>query len=306
MNELEVIRRECEALPDPDEATIAAARAALHREIESFSNVSRSRPRGRRVRRSLAAAASLAVLITAVLVLVIPAKQSPIGVRIAAAAADALSPSNGDIVHATSRTVSVYRSKTGGKTTTSTSIDEWWAASGPRHARRDRYVYGHVKDVVTILTTSCGQISFDQAANLFSVSPSAEPAQIFQNDPAATYRGASRNGRVHYRGKTTFRGIPAFRLSVTQYGAVDTMIVRRDNDYPLKTVSRRETAQFVSTSVTTYSTFEHIRRGPSTEHLLKLPQHAGAFFVLLLPTPPTPASCKRFGSRQSLIGRSTP
>ena len=238
------------------------------------------------------------------LVLVIPAKQSPIGVKIAAAAADALSPSNGDIVHAASRTVSIFRSKTSGKTTTSTTIDEWWAASGPPYARLDRYAYANAKGALTILTTSCGQISYDQAANLFSVSPRAEPVQIVQSDAAAAYRDAYRHGRVHYRGKTTFRGIPAFRLSVTQYGAVDTMIVRRENDYPLKTVSRRETAQFVSTYVTTYSTFEHIRRSPRSERLLQVPQHAGAFFVLLPPTAPTAGSCKRFGSRQSLIGRS--
>jgi hypothetical protein len=306
VNELEVIRRECEALRDPDEATIAAARAALHREIESWTDGEQPRPRGRRLRRPLAAAASLAVLITAVLVLVIPAKQNPIGVKIAAAAADALNPSNGDIVHAASRTVSVTRSKTGGKTTTSTTIDEWWAAGGPPYARRDRYAYAYAnaKGAFTILTTPCGQISYDQAANLFSVSPRAEPVQTVQDDPAAAYRDAYRHGRVHYRGKTTFRGIPAFTLSVTQYGAVDTLIVRRDNDYPLKTVSRRETARSVSTYVTTYSTFEHIRHSPSSERLLQLPQRAGAFFVLLPPTAPTAGSCKRFGNRQSLIRRS--
>jgi hypothetical protein len=304
MNELELIRRECEALPGPNEATVAAARAALRREIGSWPVIEPRRPRSRRVRRSLAAAASVAVLIAAVLVLVIPARQTPIGVRIAAAAGEALSPSNGDIVHATSRSVSVLRSRVTGKTTTSTSTDESWATSGKPYALLDRYRSAGDTGAFTTLTTPCGQISYDAGgANLISVQPGSEPAQIFSGSPAAAYRAALPHGRVHYLGKTTFRGIPAFRLDVTQDGLVTTWIVRRDNDYPLKTASRRQSRQFVSTYVTTFSTFEHVPRTPENERLLQLPPHPGAFFVRLPGSSPTGENCKHFGSLRSLTER---
>lgn len=303
MNELDVIRRECDALPGPDEATVAAARAALLREIESWPVIEPRRPDRRRMRRSLAVAASLAILITAVLVLVIPARQSPIGVRIAAAADEALSPSNGDIVHATSRSVSVLRSLVTGKTITSTYSDEWWTTGEPPYARVDRYTSadGYMDD--TILTTPCGQISYARGANLFSVSPGAEATRTFVSSPAAAYRDAYRHGHVHYRGKTTFRGIPAFRLDVTQYGLVSTLIVRRDNGYPLKTVSRRPSRRSVSTYITTFSTFEHIPRTSESERVLQLPPQPGAFFVRMPGTSPTGESCEHFGSLQSLTGR---
>jgi len=305
MNELEVIRRECDALPGPDDATIAVARAALRAEIEAWSKLEhqpRPRPRSRRVRSSLAAAASLAGLIV-FSVLVITNKQSPIGVNIAAAAEDALSPSNGDIVHATSRTVLVYRSKVGGKTTTSTSSDEEWVAGGSPNARVDRYAYPDGKGAQTVLTTLCGQVAYDSVVNLFTVSPDAVPVQVLQSDPGATYRDAYRHGRVHDRGRMTFHGIPAVRLVVTQYGAVSTMIVRRNNGYPLKTVMRRETARTVATYVTTYSTFEHLRRTPSSERLLQLAPHPGAFFVRLPAANPTDRKCRNFGSLRSLTER---
>jgi hypothetical protein len=298
MNELEVIRRECEALPEPDDRTIASARAALLVEIETWSAVERQRPRRRLLRGSLVLAAGLAVLVTVLFAFVIPAKRSPIGVKVAAAADEALIPSNGDIVHASSHTRVVLRSKVGGKTTISTSDDEWWAASGSPSAVFDRYGRG-----LTILTTSCGQISYDPVANLISVSPSAEPAQVLASNPSAAYRNAYRHGNVHYRGMTTFHSIPAVTLHVTQNGAVITMIVRRDNGYPLKTVTRRETAQFSSTYVATYSTFEHLPRTKRNERLLQLPPHPGAFYVRLPAGAATAQGCKGFGGFESLTER---
>jgi len=81
------------------------------------------------------------------------------------------------------------------------------------------------------------------------------------------------------------------------------MIVRRDNGYPLKTVTRRETAQFSSTYVATYSTFEHLPRTKRNERLLQLPPHPGAFYVRLPAGAATAQGCKGFGGFESLTER---
>ena len=296
MSELEVILREIDALPGPDEGAITAARAALRREIEV-----RPRPHRRRLLAGLGVAGFAAVA-AGTLVLVFLSTRSPLGVRVAAAADTAFNGTNGEIVHATSRTRSVFRSKVGGKTITSQISDESWVSAGPPYARVDRYQYPGPTQALTVLNTSCGQISYDAARNLFAVSAGTEPASLFASDPAAGYRDAYRHGDVHFRGKVTFRGIPAYLLDVTQHGAVDRLIVRRDDYYPLETVSRREAARSIATYVTTYSTFEHLPRSASTAHLLRLTARPSAFYVRLTPAA-TRGSCTRFGSLQSLTGR---
>ncbi len=299
MNELELIRDACATVREPHDDAIAAAREALRREIREFEAQSAPARRGRPWR-ALAVGAGIAVALGGFLTLVVSSRQSPLGVRVAAAADEALSPTNGDIVHEVTRTTVTFHA--GGRTTSSTSAVETWLASRSPLARLDQYGTGPL-DSETILTTSCGQISYDPGANLFTVSTYSVAAQILRSTPVSLFHDARRHGHVHFSGATTFHGIPAFKLIVTQYGSETTYIVRRVNGYPLEIVERRVTASDTQTSVTTYAVFEHLQRTPRTARLLRITPHPGAFF-LRLPRATRQASCKRFGSLESLTKRS--
>jgi hypothetical protein len=292
--ELELVRDVCAGVPEPDEETIEAARASLRREIDEF--VARRARRQRRLRPRLLAGLGLAVVVAGLVALVVSSRQSPLGARAAAAADEALLPSNGDIVHFVSRTTTTTKGP--GGTTRTTSTDERWASAGPPAASVERHGAGRA-GVATILTTPCGQISYEPHANLFTVSPYPIPAQVVRNNPITVFRDARRHGNVHFAGTTTFKGIAAFKLVVTQYGSVTTYIVRSDNGYPLETRDRRVTAHLTSTYVTTYSLFEHIHRTPSSERLLQVTPHPGAFYIRL-GRPTRTNACERFGNLSSL------
>jgi hypothetical protein len=299
LTELEFVREACAAVPEPDEKTVAAARAALRREIDEF--VAGRAPAQRRRRPRILAGLGLAVVVAGLVALAVASRQSPLAARAAAAADEALSPSNGDIVHAVSRTTATLSAPSG--TTTTTIREETWSSNGPPAASVDRYGYLRgfgPAEIVTTLTTPCGQISYESRANLFIVSPYPTPPQVaLASDPLTVFRDARRHGNVHFEGATTFEGIAAFKLVVTQYGALTTYIVRRDNGYPLETRARRVTARSTSTYVTTYSLFEHIRRTPGSEHLLRIAPHPGAFYIRLGP-PTRTRACERFGNLASL------
>jgi hypothetical protein len=298
VTELELVRAACAAIPEPDEETIAAARADLRREIDDF--LIHRAPRRRRLRPRLLAGLSLAVAVVGVVALAVSSRQSPLAARAAAATAEALSPSNGDIVHAVSRTTATLKGPSG--TTRTTITDERWSSSGPPPASVDRigYRYGFGRaEIVTTLTTPCGQISYQSRTNLFTVSPYPIPPQVVPSNPLTVFRDARRHGNVHFEGATTFEGVAAFKLVVTQYGAMTTYIVRRDNGYPLETRDRRVTAHSTSTYVTTYSLFEHIHRTPRSERLLRVTPHPGAFYIRL-GQPTRTKACDRFGNLSSL------
>src|SRR6266852_9071336 len=139
MNELELIRDACATVREPHDDAIAAAREALRREIREFEAQSAPARRGRPWR-ALAVGAGIAVALGGFLTLVVSSRQSPLGVRVAAAADEALSPTNGDIVHEVSRTTITF--KTSRRRTSSTSAVETWSASRPPLARLDRYGTG--------------------------------------------------------------------------------------------------------------------------------------------------------------------
>ncbi len=307
IDELERVRRECEALPGPGPATVAAARSALRAEIEASIAVAGGRSRRHRRRVWLLAVAGCAVLLIGVVALVFPAKRDPVGVEIAAAAYAALNPTGGEIVHVVSRSVSTTRIKLTGKATFSASVEEVWSSSSTPYRVRERHWNGTRRSgpyLSETETTACGQLGYLPASNTFELSPDTYMPLV---DPAAGYRNAYRHGRVHYRGKTSFHGIPAFKLLVTQYGANNTLIVRRDNYYPLKTVTRRDIAKSVSTVVTTYSAFEYITRNHGNEHLLHVAAHPGAFFLRLAAPMPGGKACRGFGDSHSLTaGGRTP
>jgi hypothetical protein len=300
IDELELIRRECEAVPGPDPATVVAARSALRTAIDASLVVVVTRPR-RRVRPMwLVAVASVAVLVTCLAVLVVPDRRSPIGVQVAAAAYAVLNPTDGRIVHAVSHSVSTIRNSKTGKVAVSTSVDESWSSSGAPSAVHDRHwsrthrssAYQWESE-----TTHCGTLSYSSASNMFALGGTTDPRLAA---PGAFYRPV--NSRyMHYLGKTSFHGIPAFKLAATGYGYGGdfTLIVRRDNYYPLRIVMRRGNW----TVVTTYLTYGYVARNPRSEHLLHLATHPGAFFLRYPGNWSGHTACQWFGNVQSLTQR---
>ena len=285
---------------------MASARAALRREIVAVEGARPGRSRlsssGQDGRRWLMLVAAVgAVAAVGLLVLVVSSRRDPFGVKVVAAAGAALNPTRSEIIHSISRSVVVFHSKT--RTTRSVSADEVWSTGRPSPVTVDHFRYGsdgHPSS--TLLTTACGNILYDGGANLFTVSPFAQLFDV-TTDPVAVARTALPSGRVHYRGPVSFNGVAASKLVVTQYGAVTTYIVRRDNGYPLKTISRRVTATVVRTQTTTYSLFEHLPRTQRTTQRLRMAPHAGAFFVRMPGRSGAP-NCTGFGNLDSLTRRS--
>jgi len=300
VNELELIRSECLAFPAPDADAVAAAREALRREIGGHA-VERPAARRRRRGHSPALGAIVALALVALLVLLLPSRRSPLGTRVAAAAAEALSPPDGRIVHSISRTIVTRRGAA--RTSTSEFTDEVWSTSGPGGASLDRNLSRSPSaGPITVLLTACGVITYESGANLFTVMPAVQPFDAPVN-PVVAARNALRYGHVDYRGAARFHGIAASKLVVTQYGSVTTYVVRRDNGYPLETIDRRVTPNLVTTRVTTYSLFEHLAPTPRNAQLLGLTPHPGAFYVRTAAAART-AGCSQFGSLQSLTERS--
>jgi hypothetical protein len=294
LTELELVRAACEALPEPDEAAVASARAALSREIAAApARVTRRRLRRATVALSAAAAVAVAA------VLVVTSRQASFGVGIAAAASKAVSPTDDELVHAVSRTTTTIVTASG-TTSDRSTLESWWTAGQPP-TTLDRYRDG-AGSATTTLRAACGSITYEPERNLFTVMPS--PGRFDPiSDPVARARDALRHGRVRYRGTLVYLGIPAAKLVVTQYGAMTTYIVRRSNGYPLETIDRRATSHAVFTAVTSYVLFEHLPRTPRNERRVVLPPRSGAFVVRTARAAGGPG-CAGFGSLDSLTGGS--
>ena len=149
----------------------------------------------------------------------------------------------------------------------------------------------------------CGLILYDPRINLLSVTSTrirtnTALSYFAFRDPVQQYLAASPGRHVGFRGKTTFRGVPAYELDVSRRGEVVTSyLVRRDNYYPLRIVWRRGSSKFT----TTYARFNYLPRNAETERLLTMRPHLGAF-LMHFGGPNTPA-CKRFGSYDSISGK---
>jgi hypothetical protein len=291
VTELDLLRREFEAVPESDEETVLRARARLLEEIAS----QRPRLRPRRPLRFLAAVAAVA-LVAGVVALVVPREHALTGEAIAAATYRVFTTPRGVIRHVV-------------VTQPSGSRVEEWVAGSPPYATHTRTAAGETE------ITRCGQITYDSVANLVTVHEEPRnPVWFFRHgrdDPArefllgaGEYVSPARFGPLRYLGKTTFRGIPAYRLvrlDRTGHGWRVVYLVRRDSYYPLRI------ALYVPgqpPSVDTFSAFELIPRGAGTEHLLHLGPHPGAF---LLRTSVTnfyrPRDCAGFAAFQSLTGQ---
>lgn len=283
MTELELVRREVEALPRADERARGSARDALRQEL-----CPPTRPRlDIRPARLVVAVAFLAV---AYLVVVVAHRHPADPV---AAAANALAPTDGSIVHTVSRTSIVFRSAA--TTTRAVSDDESWFVDGGSARLLDRTT----SNGRTWLTdeTSCGTILYDPRGNTYTVFPvGGGPPR----DPAAAARAALRNGYVRSRKRLVFHGIPAWRIVLGRTHPTITLVIRRDDGHPLETVERVVTASGSRTERTTYSLVEHLPRSPAALARTRLPKHADAFYLRM-----PGRACAHFGDIHSLTGRST-
>jgi type IV secretory pathway TrbD component len=286
MTELEVIRVACDALPEPSEASVSRARRALRRETV---------PRGHA--RAFVLTTGLAVAAAAAIALVVTTRQGSFGVRVASAAIAAMNPADDRIVHAVARTSLRFHSRVG-TTRSRWTTESWWTTQPPTSV--DRVDEGAGRTTTTF-ASACGAIVYDSTQNLFTIHPGAfDPIR----DPLTAAANALRHGRIRYRGELSFRGIPAAKLVVTQYGSTTTYIVRRDNGYPLQTIDRRVTSYSTRVETTTYSLFAHVPRTAGNERHVALTPHPGALVVRTAPAARTSA-CAAFGSYGSLTGRRT-
>jgi hypothetical protein len=286
VTELDHIRVALEDLPGPDAAATARAREALRGEVATVRGGGSA---AHRVRLVAFGSVAVAVLVVAA-ALSLSSDRASFGVRIAAAASEAIDPRSNDLVHSLSRTTVRVRNRSG--STISTQTDDSWSTTAPPTAV-DRRTDAAGRTTTT-LASACGWISYDPESNLFTVTPATGKIGPV-DDPVAVAANAIRTGRIDYRGKLTYRGIPAAKLVVTQYGATTTYIVRRDTGYPLVTIARRITSRFTLTVVTTYSVFEHVPRTPQSTRHVALTAHPGAFVVRTARASSAPG-CSGFGS----------
>jgi hypothetical protein len=293
VTEFDYIQVACDQLPAPSAEAIVRSREALRREVET---VRAGRSERRRLHLYLLASVAVAA-VALVAALALTSSQSSFGVRIAAAASEAMNPAAEDLMHSVSRTT--VRSTNGNGTIVTRQTDDSWSTTVPPT------MVDHMTDAAgrstTTFTSACGLISYDSGSNLFTVSPGIGAFGLVDS-PVRAAASALRTGRIHYRGHVVYHGIPAAKLVVTQYGATTTYIVRRDTGYPLETIDRRVTSHFTSTAVTTYSVFEHVARSLQSARHLQLTPHPGAFVVRTGRSSATP-DCRAFGSLERLTGR---
>ncbi|MDP9303075.1 MAG: hypothetical protein M3O92_01040 [Actinomycetota bacterium] len=280
MTELNLLRREFEAVPDPDATSVASAREALLREIapapeERYWPILR-----------LALAGAIAVVAVVVgMVVAIPRKDALPRTDVAAAAYRAATPAH-RIRHEIYRTVS---DKSNGLT------ERWVSTSAPLAFRM-------MTPPVEYTISRCGEMIYDSRPNLLVVTnarigPTAARSYVAFDDPLQRYLRDYRSGAVRYRGQATFHGIPAYKLTVSRGGAKFTYLVRRSNYYPLQTILKD--GQTIVT--TTYLRFEYVPRNSGTETLLRMSLHRGAFLIHSGGFMPR-GECKGFGSYDSITG----
>lgn len=294
MTEIEVLQREFDAVPAPEEENVAAARAAFLRDIADEPQPSRVRTRRAWIR--LAVAVGAVALLAGALTAVVSQSDHLTGPEIAAAAYRAVTPVDGRIWHRITRT---SRTPLGG-VEREPEVWERWVATSPPYGLRERSPGWGETEI-----GPCGSIQYVARDNLFKVSherlapDDPRPYDVAINgatDPARQYRHLFRSGRVRYRGETTLQGTRAYRLVVGGRETSVTYLVRKDNFYPLRTIRRTQTY----IEVVAFSTFESIPRNARTSRLLHVGRHPGASVQQSGPRPR--GACARFGSLESLVG----
>jgi hypothetical protein len=280
VTELEVLRREFDAVPDPESASVASAREALLREIARAPD----RHSWPVLRLSLAGGIAIAALVVG-LVIALPRHDELPRSDVAAATYRAATPAH-RIRHELYRTVWNKNNQI---------TERWVSTSRP-------YAFRMVAPPTEYTLSQCGEMSYDARLNLLSVTnvlisnPAAQGYFAF-NDPLQQFLRAYRGGAVRYRGKATFHGIPAYKLTVSRSGTEFTYLVRRSNYYPLQTTQKNRQ----TTLTTTYLRFGYVPRNLRTEPLLVMSLHRGAFLMHSGSAVPR-AGCEGFGSYDSITG----
>jgi hypothetical protein len=305
MNELELLRREFDVVPGPDESSTELARAALRIEIEASATTIARRSR-RRWLRPLTGAAVAAATAAILLALVGPFGRGPARIDVASAAYEALAPKGNGIWHVVVVETGTGTTGHGTGMNGGRSRDETWTTTGPPHVVRWIHT-GEYSGAPTTdwsdeqVSSSCGLLYYSAEANVASISG---PPKFYSlpgppPDPAATYRQAYRTGHVVYQGTTMFRGVPAYEL-VYDYRHGDlsernTWIVRRDNYYPLRTSSVIAWSGGHGTDVLTYPTYEFLPRTIANERQLRMAPHRDMLVVPSLRSKPlTNPTCAKY------------
>jgi hypothetical protein len=302
MTELELLRREFDEVPEPDEASTELARAALRVEIEASAPVASTRFR-RRWLRPLTGIAIVAAATAILLVLVGPFGSGPARVDVASAAYAAFSPSRSGIWHVVVVQTQSFQSPGAGMSVARVR-DETWSTTGAPHVLRvigSENVPGLPSRVEQVFSR-CGWLYYSADTNVLQIAgpekASATPVSP-PPDPAASYRQAYKSGQVVYQGRTTFAGIPAYKLVVHYrhgtYAATTTFIVRQDNYYPLQTSSVVNVSGRTGTDVLTYTTYELLPSTAANERLLRLAPHPHMLIVPSLRSKPmTNPTCAKY------------
>jgi hypothetical protein len=305
MNELELLRREFDVVPEPDEASTELARAALRIEIEASAPTVTRRSR-RRWLRPLTAVAIAAAAAAILLVLVGPFGHGPARVDVASAAYEALAPQGNGIWHVVVVETGTGTTGQGTGMNGGHSRDETWTTTGAPHVVRWIHTGEHsgapTADRSEQVWSSCGYLDYSAEANVAAISGPQkffDPTLGLPPDPAATYRQAYRAGHVVYQGTTMFRGVPAYEL-VYDYRHKDlseqnTWIVRQDNYYPLRTSAVITWSGGHGTDVLTYPTYEFLPRTPANERQLRMAPHRDMLIVPSLQSKPlTNPTCAKY------------
>lgn len=288
MNELELAQAAYASVPEPDAATVADARAAFVARI--------GRRRSRRLPVALGFAAAAAAASVAVLGLLpsraegLPAKAIIRGAYVAS-----LPPVSG-IRHVRE---SLHTVGFPGHSI----LDEWFSVTAPfaLHTRAADASSGLLQESEW---STCGSITYDSRQNALSVNGWPTPLTVrhslrLVSDPLLAFQAAYRGHRVSYGDKTTFNGLPAYKLVIDQgHGTTLTYIVRRGSFAPLQD-TRTVAGVRGGTTVTTYLAFETLTRTPQNERLLHVAPRTQA---LLFHTGRFASSgpCRTFGSFDAL------
>jgi sugar lactone lactonase YvrE len=254
MTGFELLEAAFEAVPEPNQAAVARARAAFLARIDR-------RPRRRRM---VAIAISLACVVAtaaAFALVFLPSRAAGLSSKQIIRAADGLAfPPTHGIRHV--RTVLTTQGRSG------RGVVDAWISATPPFARHTRSGGSETE------WTSCGSLSYDRRTNSLSVNVWRTPPTVrrtlqFFSDPLFAFESAYRAHQVNYLGKTTFRGIPAYKLVTSKGGTTITLLVRQGTYAPLQT--RVDTGAQVG--VETYTVFETLPRTSQTEALLHLSPH---------------------------------
>lgn len=253
MNDLDLLERAYASVPEPDAATVEAARATLLRKIE---------PQPRRRLRIAASVALVAAAGVVALTVSLPNRAEGLPARkIIRSAYVASLPPNQGIRHTR---LSIATAGFSGH-----SVNDWWMSVGQPFALRVLHFDGTETE-----WTPCGSIDRNAQYNRLSVNPWHIPAGAqrtlrLEADPLLAFQKAYRGNLVTYGGKTTFHGQPAYKLVTFQSDTTTTYLIRRDSYRPLQ-VTRTVPGQ---TTITTFLAYETLPLTATTQRLLHIQLH---------------------------------